>query len=248
MNKPVVLLSANYDASKENHPYVVPAYTDAVRRAGGIPVIVPFQDSDDDIERLLDCGDALIMTGGADVDPVHYGEPRHPNTKLKLERSQHFDLELARRARRRDMPVLGICLGIQQMNVVCGGTLYQDIEEDPTTRTTHTHKDKTKPRPLHQVRIETGTLLHSIVGQDEITANSSHHQSIRDAGKGLTVSAYCVDDDIIEGIEDGACRFFVGVQWHPETMAEPDTPHLKLFEALVRAAQTRLTTSRSDNE
>ncbi len=238
MSRTVILLNANYDAKHEFRAHLIPAYTDAVRRAGGIPLIVPYQSRDQDIERVLDCGGALIVTGGADIDPTHYGEARHAKTNLKYEKAQHFDLELARRARKRSMPVLGICLGAQQLNVAFGGTLYQDLREQVNTNVIHWSQGKGKPRPLHLVRIEPGTRLYDILGEDEIMTNSSHHQAIKKVGENLRVCAHCVKDDVIEAVEDTDGKFFLGVQWHPETMAEPGTVHMKLFEALVAAAQT----------
>lgn len=237
MSRAIILLNANYDAKNEFRPYLIGAYADAVRRAGGIPLIVPYQNSDGDVERVLDCGDALIMTGGADIDPIHYGEAKHAKTNLKYEKAQRFDLELARRARKRDMPVLGICLGAQQLNVVCGGTLYQDLQEQVNTKVIHWREDKKKPRTLHPVRISSGTLLHGIMKEEEITANSSHHQAIKKVGERLRVCAHCVEDDVIEAVEGTDGKFFLGVQWHPESMAKAGTVHMKLFEALVAAAQ-----------
>jgi len=236
MSRPVILLDVTYDPEKKFRPYLPAAYMDAVKRAGGIPIMVPYQ-AEDDIDRVLDLGDGLIMTGGPDVDPAYYDEAKHEKTKLKYEVAQPFDLELARRAHKRDMPVLGVCLGIQQLNVACGGSLYQDIEEQLGTHVIHWHADRTQPRPRHPVRIEPGTRLADVLGQLDIEANSSHHQAVKRVGESLRTVARCPEDNIIEAIEDSNARFFIGVQWHPETLAEPGTVHLRLFEALVSAAK-----------
>jgi putative glutamine amidotransferase len=236
MGRTVVLLSANYDRKNEWRNYVESSYTDSVRLAGGIPVIVPFQLRDEDIDEVLRRGDALIMTGGADVDPAEYGEGLHAKTVLKYEKAQQFDLEMVRRARGMGMPVLGICLGAQQINVACGGTLYQDVAEQMRTTLRHHRLDGEVGRPRHKARIEKGTLLHEIVGEEEMVINSSHHQAIKEVGKGLRISARSTEDEIIEAVEDSEGRWFLGVQWHPEAMAERGSAHLRLFEALVERA------------
>lgn len=240
MKRPVILLNCNYDLKQGFRPHVGAEYTRAVRLAGGIPLLLPYQSDEADIDTVLELAQGLVITGGGDVDPVHYGEPQHVKTMLKFEEAQRFDLELIRRARSRGIPVLGICLGAQQLNVACGGGLYQDIEEQLGCKVRHRRTEAESQRPRHAIRIQPDTLLYEIVGRRELMVNTSHHQAIRALGTGLRISAHATEDDVIEAVESTGGGFFLGVQWHPEELAEPGTAHLKLFEALVAAACTRV--------
>jgi len=239
MTKPVVLLSANYDAKQGQRPYIGRGYCESVGLAGGIPLIVPYHAGEGDIDAILERGDALIMTGGPDVDPALYGAAKHEKTVLKYEKAQVFDLEMVRRAHARGMPVLGICLGAQQVNVALGGTLHQHLPEDVGPEPRHHRVEGDDMGPQHMVRIERGTLLEEIVGTTEVLVNSFHHQAIREVAGVLKVSARSVEDGVIEGVESKTSGngFVLGIQWHPEIMAEPGTPHQKRFEALVNAAR-----------
>jgi len=245
MTKPVILLSANYETKEyetkpDFRPAVPSAYTDLVRQEGGIPLIVPFQKNDEDVETVLDRGDGVLMIGGPDVDPAYYGKERHPRTKMKYEKAQHFELELIRRAVRRGIPVMGICLGVQQINVALGGTLYQHLPEEIGETPRHHKLEEEKVRPRHMIRIEKGTLLYDIVGSEDLEVNSSHHQAIREVAGVLKVSARSVEDGVIEGVEPkerGRGGFVLGIQWHPEMMAEPGTAHVRLFSRLIAEAR-----------
>jgi putative glutamine amidotransferase len=188
-------------------------YCAAVRRAGGLPILLPHEP--DLAPAYLDAIDGLIVTGGGfDVDPALFGaEERHPSVTTK-ERRTAFELAAARGALARDMPVLGICGGQQLLNVALGGTLIQHIPDEVPDCLPH-RQPNPRNEPGHRVLIMAGTLLHRIAKTDSLAVNSAHHQAVKAAGPDLVVDAVA-EDGVIEGIEDPRRRFCLGVQWHPE--------------------------------
>ncbi|NPD69439.1 gamma-glutamyl-gamma-aminobutyrate hydrolase family protein [Lichenicola cladoniae] len=205
-------------------------YMSSLIEAGGLPMALPHDASL--TAQILDTIDALVVTGGAfDVDPGLYGDgDRHETVILKQGRTA-AELALLQGALERDMPILGICGGQQLLAVALGGSLIQHIPDSIEGALAHE-----QPNPRHEaghpVRIEPGTLLARIVGTGEMQVNSSHHQAVRDPGRGR-VNAMA-EDGVIEGIEDPARRFCLGLQWHPEFGIDPGDR--RVFEALVSAA------------
>ena len=206
-------------------------YIDSLRRAGAVPVLIPPQP--ENAEEIVEGLDGIVLAGGEDCDPAVYGEARHPAVEPMDPRRQSNDLSLARLARERGIPTLGICLGVQMMNVAAGGTLIQDIDSE--LRTDIEHASEPSDRHRHDVIVEQGTRLAEIIGETELNVNSSHHQAIRHVGAGLRVTAQA-PDGIIEGLEDPAHPFYVGVQWHPEDMTG-ERSAVALFDAFVSAAR-----------
>ena len=206
-------------------------YSAAVAAAGGLAVALPHDAglAEDYLDRL----DGLIVTGGAfDVDPALYGEAeRHDTVALKAERTS-AELGLLRGALARDLPVLGICGGQQLLAVVLGGTLFQHIPDAIPEALPH-EQATSHYQPGHRVEILPETLLYEIVGAATMQVNTSHHQAVRDAG-GSRVNAVA-PDGVIEGIEAGAYKFCLGVQWHPEYLIDPGDA--AIFAALVAAAR-----------
>jgi putative glutamine amidotransferase len=191
-------------------------YADAVQRAGGIALLLPPDPSA--VERpdeLLDLLDALILAGGSDVDPAAYGAERHPATIGTNPERDAFEIALAQRAIERDMPFLGICRGMQVLNVARGGTLLQHLPES------HGHEDhRRNPGSFdgadHQVRLAAGTLAARAAGEESHRTLSHHHQAVDAVGDGLVVTGHSELDDLPEAIELPDARFVLGVQWHPE--------------------------------
>jgi putative glutamine amidotransferase len=207
-------------------------YAQAIADAGGLPLPLPHLPHL--AADMLDAIDALIVTGGAfDVAPALYGDAAtHGSVTLKEGRTQ-AELALLRGALARGMPVLGICGGEQLLAVVLGGTLIQHIPDEVPGALAH---EQPNPRDEagHDIQITPGTLLHRIVQTGTMRVNSSHHQSVRDAGPAAIVDAVA-QDGVIEGIEDPSRRFCLGVQWHPEFGI--DAGDHRLFAALIEAAR-----------
>lgn len=222
------------------------SYVHAIHESGGRAVLITPDAPDADV---LDGIDGIMFTGGSDVDPALYGEPPHPQTKVKPQRDA-AELLLLRAALAADLPVLGVCRGMQLMAVAYGGRLHQHL---PDVLGHEGHRPVPAPwagnaqpadRPQgrtpagspkfghHPVRLLPGSRAHAILG-GEVTVNSYHHQGVRDPG-GLTPVGWCPDDDLIEVVEDPSRTFVLGVQWHPE-----DTDDFRVFGAFVQAASAR---------
>ncbi len=207
-------------------------YADAIADAGGIPLALPHLPAL--ASDFLDCIDALVVTGGAfDVDPALYGDRTRHDTVILKEGRTAAELALLQGALGRNLPVLGICGGQQLLAVVLGGALIQHIPDTVPDALAH---EQPNPRhePGHAVDIIPGTLLHRIVGATEMQVNSSHHQAVLNPGLRGVVNAVA-EDGVIEGIEDPAFRFCLGVQWHPEFLIDPGDA--RIFAALVAAAR-----------
>ena len=208
------------------------AYARAVQAAGGNPLVLqPLESGPPPANRLKDA-DGLLLTGGRDLDPALWGEAKHPATVLMDPRRQVADLALLEEADARGLPVLAVCLGIQELAVHRGGTLIQHVPDVPNAA----RHDGTTQRPVtHVLTIEADSLLARIVGPSPLETNSRHHQAVREPGRGMRIVARSADGliEVIEGEDRG--RFVLGVQWHAEDLiAEPR--HLALFKALCRAA------------
>jgi putative glutamine amidotransferase len=205
-------------------------YADAILAAGGLPMALPH--APDLAAAYLDRIDALVVTGGAfDVDPALYGGgAQHATVTLKAGRTA-AELALTQGAMARGLPVLGICGGEQLLAVALGGTLIQHIPDAVPDALAH---EQPNPRnePGHAVAVVPGTLLHRIVGATTMHVNSAHHQAVRDPGRDATVNARA-PDGVVEGIEDSARRFCLGVQWHPEFFIDPGDR--RIFDALIGA-------------
>ena len=190
------------------------AYVRAVQRAGGLAIVLP---PDEAVvatpDLLLDRLDGLLMAGGADIDPASYGEALHPETKGTWPDRDRFEIALARRALERDLPLLGICRGMQLLNVALGGTLDQHL---PDSIGVSPHRSVAGTFSEHRVRLEPGSLACSAAGTEGLLVFSHHHQGIDGLGEGLRVTGWSDDDDLVEAIELPEKRFALGVVWHPE--------------------------------
>ena len=192
------------------------SYIRAVQAAGGLVVMIPPDESvHEDPDQVLDLLDGLILAGGADIDPSSYGAERHPETKGTVPERDAFELALARRAIDRDIPLLGVCRGMQLMNVARGGTLLQHL---PDSHGHHEHRRAlgTFDDADHDVRLAEGSLAHRVAGETMHATKSHHHQGIDRLGEGFDITGWAVMDDLPEAIEAHDRRFALGVQWHPE--------------------------------
>jgi putative glutamine amidotransferase len=243
--KPVIGIGSDVllTSGERDRAFAYTTYTEALRKAGAIPVVIPPQP--ENASAIVEHLDGLLLAGGYDCDPSIYGEERHPTCETMDERRQSNDLALARAARERSVPTLGICLGLQVMNVAAGGSLIQDINSHLETEIAHVSDPEDRAR--HDVRIEPDTKLATILGAGfELNVNSSHHQAVNRVARGFRVTAKA-PDGIVEGLEDPSHPFYLGVQWHPEDMAEEQSA-AALFGALVEAARKYAKTKRQASE
>lgn len=208
------------------------AYLRSVEAAGGVSVAL-MTAPPAEARSLLDGVQALILTGGSDLDPALYGEAPHPRLGPVFRERDDFELALVREGLERDLPILGICRGHQVLNVATGGTLFQDIPSDLSGGEVH-DSDRERWQRSHDVRILPGTRLRELLGEDTVAVNSFHHQAVKDLGRGLRVTAVSGEGEVVEGIEAEASRFVVGVQWHPESFWNQPEGFGVLFAALVR--------------
>jgi putative glutamine amidotransferase len=206
-------------------------YSLAVQRAGGIALILPPDDAmAESPDELLDMIDGLILAGGSDIDPASYGTRPHPETKGTWPERDRFEIALGTRALERDMPVLGVCRGMQMLNVIQGGTVNQHVR-DLVGNDLHRHT----PGAFgdHSVRLDAGSLAARIGGAERTEVKSAHHQGIGELGEGVVPSGYA-DDDLVEAIELPDKTFAVGVLWHPE-----EDERSRVIGSLVDEARSR---------
>jgi putative glutamine amidotransferase len=238
--RPNIGITPDFSASRPDSQFAyyelkVP-YADAVLRAGGLPFVLPYSDELACVDAYLDRISGLLVTGGAfDIPPEAYGETaREGMGPLKLSRTA-FETALMRGALKRNMPVLGICGGMQLLNVVLGGTLFQDIgREVPGAREHQQKHDRTQPQ--HPVDVRHGTLLAEAVGHGQLMVNSTHHQSVNRLGAQVVASA-AAPDGVVEAIESTAHLFALGVQWHPEYMLHTIPTHVGIYKAFMHRAR-----------
>jgi putative glutamine amidotransferase len=226
--RPVVGINCSY--AEETDRYSLPReYVDAVQEAGGIPMLLPFAAEEADAARILDRLDAVVFTGGNDMNPAVWGEQAHSKAKLLPWFKQRSDEAFARLAIERDLPILAICYGCQLVNVVQGGSLHQHVPDLPDVCDAHRTDCKT-----HEIELTGTGLLREILGYRSGRVNSFHHQAINRLGRGLKLTALA-EDGLPEAIEGPSHRFLIGVQWHPEKM-QTHAEQRALFEQLVRHA------------
>jgi putative glutamine amidotransferase len=224
-------------SNQEYSQRVLPDYEKAVEAAGGEPVVIPLDATPEETAKLLNrCQGVLLPGSKADVDPQKYGAARHAGTADPDPLRDAADELLIQDAYNMRKPILGICYGLQSLNVWRTGTLVQDIASELKSSIKHDAGRKV-PR-AHNVAIESGSRLAGILGAEKALAvNSSHHQAVEVAGDGLRVAARCPEDGVIEALESTLPdQWAVAVQWHPERSYEDDAASRALFRALVEAA------------
>lgn len=207
-------------------------YVDAVFSAGGLPQILPFPDNSESaiINKYIDNIDGLLLSGGIDPDPLLWGEQPSPGMGRMDPLRDDFEIELVKKTKDENIPVLGICRGCQLINIALGGSIIQDFVEKNDSFIKH-RQDAPRWYPTHTIEIEENTILSRIFAPDQkIKVNSFHHQGIKKLGKNLIISARA-EDDVIEAFEDST-GLIMGVQWHPERMKK-ESSMIKLFERLV---------------
>lgn len=234
MPAPLIGLTVGRDVLDDEGCAADSPYVRAVAAAGGAPFWIPYSLDGDHLLALFERLDALVLTGGGDIDPRHYGcEPGQGLRSVDSERDR-LELTLARWAIEASRPILGICRGHQVLNIALGGSLIQDIPTDRPRSVAHEQSETLVDELTHPVRLIPGSLLQSLIGQTDLVTNSSHHQAVDRLGSGLEIVALAADG-LVEGIEFTGHPFALGVQWHPERM--PGHPASRsLFSGLTKAA------------
>jgi putative glutamine amidotransferase len=234
--KPVIGINCSLEGENTPRLSLNSGYYEAVKRAGGVPVLLAPLEEAEDIEGLLKGLDGLILSGGEDLWPERYGQRPHPKTNLVSKERDIFDFKLVRQALDMNMPILGICLGEQLLNVALGGSLIQDLpSQSALDGAGVAHNSKT----VHKIKVGRGTHLYELLGTDTLLVNSSHHQAVDRLGKGMKVSARA-EDGVIEAIESTKHSLVIGVQWHPERMLG-DFLQKRLFTTFLEAVRGHAT-------
>lgn len=214
-------------------------YVDAVIRAGGVPVILPITDELSVLSALSTRLDGLLLSGGNDINPGLYGEEPYPTTVHVSDRRDQAEIFVLQEALVGNIPILGICRGMQLLNVVCGGSLYQDIKLDIADADNHLSSLDAEDFKLisHDVRLKNGTKLSNALDTNHIQTNSLHHQAVKNLGKDLEAVGWS-EDGVIEAIEMNSDQFVIGIQSHPEALEGLIEPAWqKLFAAFIGATK-----------
>jgi putative glutamine amidotransferase len=210
------------------------SYIHALEAAGGVPVLIPMLDDFSMLDTLLAHLDGLLLPGGVDIQPSRYGEEKHLLAEEPDQRLDEFELGLAAWALQEDIPILGICRGMQLINVALGGSLYQDLSTQYPGSIRHSQRDLPRTHIAHRIVVQPGGRMESVLGAQEVWVNSLHHQAVKDPGEGVHISGRA-EDDVAELLEVSAHRFVIAVQSHPEEIYTLVPACARLFSAFVQA-------------
>ena len=239
MSKPIIgVVASLLDESRANimesteRVFISEKFINSIECAGGIPLVLPYVSDMEDIRAQVDVCDGILLCGGMDIHPIYYGEEPHEKLEFVNSKEDDYQIKVARMSLNLHKPILGICRGHQLLNIVCGGTLYQDMSEVPRCTIKHNQISK-RYEPYHSINIEKDSKLEKILGTSTLV-NSLHHQCIKELGTGLRATAYS-KDGVIEAIEMPDRDFVMGFQWHPEEMAMHRNENmLEIFKEFVR--------------
>lgn len=234
--KPIIGVSSSY-SGKENEEQITinQNYLESVRHAGGIPLLLPVDASEEELRLLVQGCDGMILTGGADIDPRLYGEEILNDSVTLAPVRDRGEKILCALAEERGFPLLGICRGVQYLNFYYGGDLYQDIPTQLQTEVKHRMEPPYR-RTCHRCLLEAGSPLRDLLQTEEISVNSHHHQAIRKVAPGFRVMARC-DDGVIEAIWKPDHKFLWGLQWHPEKIWDIDETSARILRAFIDACR-----------
>lgn len=232
---PIIGISVNID---EQTSRLHEAYIRSILDAGGVPILIPATNDIDALREIVDRLDGILFSGGADIDGRYFGEETLEGLTEVDHARDTYDFLLLRLATDRQLPIFGICRGMQLINVAFGGGMYQDIPSQFPNQPLDHSILKNKERAVHQVKITTDSVLSNIIGKEEVGVNSRHHQTVKEIAPGFKISATSTDG-VVEGIEAFPEKRIWGVQWHPENMASEggDVNMKKLFERLILEAK-----------
>ncbi len=231
--RPLIGVVPLYDREKDSY-WMLPGYFDGIEEAGGIPLMLPMTADGDAFERLVLSVDGVLLTGGQDVSPELYGESAKETCGEVCPARDAMEPRLAETALRLGRPILGICRGIQLLNVCLGGTLYQDLPTELEGGVSH-HMEPPYDRAEHTVKIAEGSPLAEVLGETEIGVNSCHHQGVKRLAPALEAMARA-EDGLVEAVYMPSEKFVWAVQWHPEFSHKNDAHSRMIFRAFVEAA------------
>ena len=241
MNKPIIGISTSVLVDEGGgfpgyeRIYVNKDYVSSVISAGAVPLMIPMEDSEENLRQTLELVDGMIFSGGHDIAPIRYGEEPHQKLQDICPERDAFDFLLYRLAKEHSLPILGICRGFQLMNVSEGGKLYQDLSLKNTESLKHS-QGHGPSIPTHTVKVEPGSKFYEILGKEEIRVNSFHHQAVKSTSENVAISGKALDN-VVEAIELKNYPFGLGVQFHPEMLQAKEEDMKKIFAALVSAAK-----------
>lgn len=226
--KPIIGITSNTNRKNRRRYTTNATYIERIIEVGGLPLLIPSKIGLDDCRQIIQKIDGLLIPGGGDILPLLYNEEPHPKVTYTIKNEDLFEMELVKLAKKYDKPVLGICRGVQIINVAFGGDLYQDIPSQYKDEICHRQSRENTAEPMHRVYLTEDSILSKILDKSVIDVNTLHHQSVKDVAEGFNVVGKSADG-VIEAIESKDGRI-IGVQWHPEILA----PKFKEFENLFR--------------
>lgn len=234
--KPLIGITA--ELKHDGNYFLPPVYAEAITQAGGIPLLIPVL-PEEDLDPLCEQIDALLVTGGEDIDPSYYGQDPHIHLGKIVPSLDEMEHALVLKMLKLDKPYIGICRGLHMLNVATGGTLFQSIHSQRDEPVMQHLQKAVRTHRSHPVKVDKDSQLFTLLKEEEFKVNSYHHQACNEVGSPLKVVARA-KDGIIEGMESTQHTFVFGFQWHPEEFAlVGDEPSKRIFEAYIEAAKTR---------
>lgn len=234
MLKPIIGVTPSIENNADKY-FVSSDNIQAITRAGGIPLILPFLTEEENLDAIAEQIDGLYLSGGNDVDPAYFSEEPHPKLGSVNPARDFFEIAFIKKMLRLKKPIFGVCRGCQVLNVAMGGTMYQDIYAQMDGELLQHQQDAPSDHASHFVNVTKGSLLKEIVGTEQIKVNSRHHQANRNVGDDLAVCG-TANDGVLEAIEGTNDFFVLGVQWHPENlMLNGDIASEKIFEYFIKS-------------
>lgn len=234
MKKPLIGLTPSHDTDT-NDLRMRPTYMAAITACGGIPIILPLKAAKEELKQLVDTFDGFIFTGGPDVHPFYFGEETHPSCGDASPERDLMELSLLPLILEAKKPILGVCRGIQIINIGLGGTIFQDIKSQLKLEPPIAHQQPFAFKlPSHTVKLSEGSRLSEVSCSKTLQVNSMHHQAVKAVAPGLVVCARS-GDHLIEALEMPDYPYLIAVQWHPEYLWEEQKPARQLFDSFIHA-------------
>ena len=234
--KPLIGISPSMEVD-EAYYMIANDNVKAIESVGGLPIVLTYTEDDDVIEQLAQQIDGLYATGGHDIDPTLFGEEPHPQLGTIIPARDAFELKLIKKMMLLDKPVLGVCRGIQILNIAAGGDMYQDMYSQTDNALLQHAQKAPKAHGSHFVEVEADSLLYRLTKTSKLRVNSRHHQANRSVKEPIRVSGKA-SDGVIEAIESSSHRFVLGLQWHPENMLPAgDAASYSIFQGFIDACR-----------